>query len=186
MSVIVIGSANLDTAVSVPRHPGPGETLLARDAVSGAGGKGLNQAVAVARSGADTWFAGAVGDDDGGRRLRDVLLDEGVRLRVGASTRPTGTAFVMVADGGENAIVVVAGANGDSELDPVSEAMIGAAGWVVVQLERPLGLVLAALRAARAAGAREKPSSRSTTSRSRSGMLVSSVISSCAGKPPSA
>lgn len=157
MSVIVIGSANLDTAVSVHRHPGPGETLLARDAVSGAGGKGLNQAVAVARSGADTWFAGAVGDDDGGRRLRDVLLDEGVRLRVGASSRPTGTAFVMVADGGENAIVVVPGANGDeSVLQRETEAAVSglAQGDVVLgQLEIPLGVVASTFRGAHERGA---------------------------------
>lgn len=157
MSVIVIGSANLDTAVSVHRHPGPGETLLARDAVSGAGGKGLNQAVAVARAGADTSFVGAVGDDDAGRRLRDVLLDDGVRLHVGASARATGTAFVMVADGGENAIVVVPGANADtavlqSEADGAL-AEVSQGDVVLGQLEIPLQVVLSAFRDAGARGA---------------------------------
>ncbi|MFK4760920.1 ribokinase [Microbacterium sp. ZW T5_45] len=157
MSVIVIGSANLDTAVSVDRHPGPGETLLARDAVSGAGGKGLNQAVAVARSGADTWFVGAVGGDDAGRRLRDVLLDDGVRLRVGESARPTGTAFVMVADGGENAIVVVPGANGDESLlrreADAAVAELAQGDVVLGQLEIPLPVVRSAFRGARDRGA---------------------------------
>lgn len=157
MSVIVIGSANLDTAVAVPRHPGPGETILAGDAVSGAGGKGLNQAVAAARSGAETWFVGAVGDDAAGARLRDVLLDDGARLRVAVSERPTGTAFVMVADGGENAIVVVPGANGDATAlrREVEAAMTGleAGDVVLAQLEVPLDIVREGLSAARARGA---------------------------------
>ncbi|MBO9625150.1 MAG: ribokinase [Microbacterium sp.] len=157
VSVVVLGSANLDTSVSMRRIPGPGETVLAAGAVAGAGGKGLNQAVAAARAGADTLFVGAVGADEAGGRLRDVLVDERVRVALGASERPTGTAFVMVADGGENAIVVVPGANGD---DAVLGREVGAAlsslragDVVLAQLEVPVGVVAEAFRAARRRGA---------------------------------
>lgn len=76
--VCVVGSANLDLVATADRHPAPGETVLGRTYAEHAGGKGLNQAVAAARSGARTAFVGAVGDDDAGERLRRLLTDEGV------------------------------------------------------------------------------------------------------------
>ncbi|WP_341940841.1 ribokinase [Microbacterium sp. LWH10-1.2] len=157
MGVIVLGSANLDTSVSMPRIPAPGETILATGAASGPGGKGLNQAVAAARSGASTTFVGAVGDDEAGERLRGVLIDEGVRAGLDVSERPTGTAFVMVADDGENAIVVVAGANGDgAAITAEAASALASAGrddLVLAQLEVPLDAVLSAFRSAKERGA---------------------------------
>lgn len=153
----MLGSANHDTSVSMPRIPAPGETILATGAASGPGGKGLNQAVAAARSGASTTFVGAVGDDEAGERLRGVLIDEGVRAGLGVSEIPTGTAFVMVADDGENAIVVVAGANGDGAAitgEAASAlASAGPADLVLAQLEVPLDAVLSAFRSAKERGA---------------------------------
>ncbi|WP_223585513.1 ribokinase [Microbacterium sp. OVT16B] len=157
VGVIVLGSANHDTSVSMPRIPAPGETILATGAASGPGGKGLNQAVAAARSGASTTFVGAVGDDEAGERLRGVLIDEGVRAGLGVSERPTGTAFVMVADDGENAIVVVAGANGDGAAITAEAASAlasaGSGDLVLAQLEVPLDAVLSAFRSAKERGA---------------------------------
>lgn len=153
----MLGSANLDTSVSMPRIPAPGETILATGAASGPGGKGLNQAVAAARSGASTTFVGAVGDDEAGERLRGVLIDEGVRAGLDVSERPTGTAFVMVADDGENAIVVVAGANGDgAAITAEAASALASAGrddLVLAQLEVPLDAVLSAFRSAKERGA---------------------------------
>ncbi|WP_230111722.1 ribokinase [Microbacterium foliorum] len=157
VGVIVLGSANHDTSVSMPRIPGPGETILATGAASGPGGKGLNQAVAAARAGASTTFVGAVGDDEAGERLRGVLIEEGVRAGLGVSERPTGTAFVMVADDGENAIVVVAGANGDGAAITAEAASAlasaGSGDLVLAQLEVPLDAVLSAFRSAKERGA---------------------------------
>jgi ribokinase len=68
-SVVVVGSANLDLVATTPRHPLPGETLIGSDFHQYPGGKGLNQAVAAARAGAQTTFICAVGDDDAGRFL---------------------------------------------------------------------------------------------------------------------
>ena len=156
MGVIVIGSANQDTAVAVHRHPGPGETVLATAARSGAGGKGLNQAIAAVRCGADTLFVGSVGVDEAGARLSDVLETEGARVMLGRSENPTGSAFVMVADGGENAIVVAPGANRDADTigREARRAMesASAADIVLAQLEVPIEAVLTSFRAAKDRG----------------------------------
>ena len=110
--VVVVGSANLDLVVRSPRIPDPGETLIGDAYDEYPGGKGLNQAVAAARSGARVAFVGALGDDGAGTRLRAVATDDGIDT---ASTptvaAPTGRALITVSEDGENTIVVVPGAN---------------------------------------------------------------------------
>ncbi|MGX9346906.1 ribokinase [Microbacterium sp. KNMS] len=152
--IVVLGSANMDLVTRQPRLPEPGETMAGSDFSTGAGGKGLNQAVAARRAGADVAFAGAVGDDGFGRELRAFL--EGERIATAAlrtSAAPTGIAQVSVLDGGENSIVIVAGANGEEELTDGDRALIASAAALVVQLERPLALVERALAAGRQAEA---------------------------------
>ncbi|MGW9114241.1 ribokinase [Microbacterium sp. NPDC055683] len=153
--IVVLGSANMDLVTRQPRLPEPGETMAGTGFATGAGGKGLNQAVAARRAGADVVFLGAVGDDGFGRELRGFLEAEGVATdRLATSDEPTGIAQVSVLDGGENSIVIVAGANGESTLAEGDAAAIAEASALVVQLERPLPLVEKALSAARAAGVR--------------------------------
>jgi len=155
--VVVVGSVNVDLLVRAHRHPAPGETVVGSDVSSGAGGKGLNQAVAAARAGADVVMVGAVGDDDGGRSAVASLRADGVDAdRV--ATRPgvpTGQAVVVVDDAGENAIVVVAGANGAVGADDVDAALhdLGGDDVVLLQHELPTAATRAAARAGRAAGA---------------------------------
>ncbi|MEJ5867239.1 PfkB family carbohydrate kinase [Pseudokineococcus sp. 5B2Z-1] len=151
--VVVVGSANLDVVLGVDDVPRPGETVLARSRAEHVGGKGLNQAVAAARCGAATTFVGAVGDDAAGRRLRDALTAAGVAVRLRALERPTGTAFVTVAGGGENVIVVDPGANaGLVDLVPAELAAVRGAGHLLCQLEVPTATVAAAASEASAAG----------------------------------
>lgn len=150
MSVVVVGSVNRDVVARVPRIPGPGETLLATGLSRGGGGKGGNQAVAAARAGgADCAFVGAVGDDPDGVVLRDGLAADGVDVSgVAVSELPSGTALISVADDGENAIVVAAGANAAlTELDRTQQAIVAGAGVVACQLEIPVPLLLDAARA---------------------------------------
>ena len=111
--VAVFGSLNIDEVIRVARLPAPGETVVASDVARFAGGKGANQAVAAARAGAVVRMAGAVGHDPGGRDLLAALDDAGVdRNAVRTDGKlPTGRAFVLVDDRGENQIIVVAGAN---------------------------------------------------------------------------
>lgn len=149
--VVVVGSANVDLVVPVPRHPGPGETVLGGDLVRTAGGKGANQAVAAARAGgARTTFVAALGHDDAAELLLGSLRSAGVDtttvLRTDAAT---GTALIVVSPDGENAIVVAPGANGRLVLDPASTARLAEADVVLAQLEVPLGTVIDAARARR-------------------------------------
>ena len=149
--VCVVGSANLDLVATTSRIPGPGETVLGNGYAEHAGGKGLNQAVAAARSGASVVFVGCLGDDDAGRRMRAVLAGDGIDdAAVGVSTSsPTGRALIVVDGNGENSLVVVPGANHDLSLpDPLPEA-----GVVLCQLEVPLDQVARALAAGRRVGA---------------------------------
>ena len=148
--VAVLGSANLDVVLGVEALPAPGETVLALSRTLGPGGKGANQAIAAARSGARTAFVGALGDDEGGALLRAELSAAGVDLAaVRRSGDATGTAYVMVDTAGENAIVVDAGAN--AALRDLSESELGvvrSAGVLLCQLEVPVATVTAAAQAA--------------------------------------
>jgi len=148
-SVVVIGSVNLDLSVRVPRIAGPGETLLASSMTRSGGGKGANQAVAAALAGAATTFIGCVGDDADGARLRNSLTIFGVRTDLLATVdAPTGIALISVDDDGENAIIVVPGANA-AVGDPTAEqrTRIAEADVLLAQLEIPQPSVVAAARA---------------------------------------
>lgn len=155
MSVVVLGSANVDVVIGLERIPNPGETVITDDSTHGSGGKGNNQAVAAARAGAPTVFLGAVGADDSGEFLltgmRDAGIDTSLVRRADGAT--SGTAYVMVDRQAQNAIVVVAGANGHmSELTATERRALAAADVLLMQLEIPMDTVVAAAKAARAAG----------------------------------
>jgi ribokinase len=142
-SLGVIGSANVDVVLVTDALPGPGETVLARDLRHLVGGKGANQAVAAARLGATTAFLGCVGDDPDGDRAIASLVADGVDVvHVSRSVRPTGTALVVTAAGGDNFIVVSSGANSDLDLSGVALAEYDG---LLIQLEVPLSLVADAL-----------------------------------------
>jgi len=147
--VVVVGSLNLDLVVHAPRHPTPGETLVGTTYDEYPGGKGLNQAVAAARSGASVALVGAVGDDSAGEYLRAVVQEEGID-DLWVSTIPsatTGRALITVDDAGENSIIVVPGANAQ-----LSEVSIPASRVVLAQLEIPVAAVTEAFLTASANG----------------------------------
>jgi ribokinase len=149
MSVVIVGSGNVDLVSQVERIPEPGETVLSTGFATHAGGKGNNQATAAARAGAQTTFIGAFGDDDNGARLRASLTDSGAHTLVRTSSEPTGTALIVVANSGENSIVVNAGANATlTNLTDEEHAAIADADVVLLQLEIPLDTVIEAARTA--------------------------------------
>jgi ribokinase len=147
--VVVFGSANLDLVVTSPRIPLPGETLVGSAYVEYPGGKGLNQAIAAARSGAEVAFIGAVGADEAGSRLRSEAQSAGVdvALLTISSQTPTGRALITVDESAENTIVVIPGANGE-----VSAIEIPAARVLLAQLEVPLQGVVEVFEQARGRG----------------------------------
>ena len=151
--IVVIGSYNRDSVLTVPRFPQPGETLSATGIARFHGGKGSNQAVAAARAGAAVAIVAAIGDDAAGQGARALWAGEGIDA--GAVTTlpglPTGEAFILVDAHGENEIVILAGANAALP-DAAAAAAVAGAALVVAQLETPLAATEAAFRAARAQG----------------------------------
>ncbi|MEO5920932.1 MAG: ribokinase [Pseudolysinimonas sp.] len=155
-AIVVLGSANLDLVVRQPRLPRPGETMFGSDFSTVPGGKGLNQAIAAARAGGDVGFLGAVGRDAFGDQLRGCLHEDGVDTGGLAEVdAPTGTAHIAVLDGGENAIVVVSGANAAvTALDDDARSRIEDAQYLVAQFERPQELIAEAFVLAHGLGIR--------------------------------
>jgi ribokinase len=111
--ILVVGSANVDLVTNVARCPRPGETLIGTAFKTIPGGKGANQAVAAARLGARTWFAGCVGQDVFGAMQRDTLSADGIDLTYLKThpSEPTGTAVILVTESGQNSIVVIPAAD---------------------------------------------------------------------------
>ena len=157
--VVVVGAINVDLVVAAAHLPAPGETVVGPDVTRHGGGKGANAAIAAARAGARVSFVGALGTDAAAGDAEGDLLAEGVdcdgvqRLR-GAST---GMALIVVDPDGENQIAVGAGAN--HALDPqhvharISQPDLEI-DCVLVSTEIPGDAVIAAVRAAAAAGVR--------------------------------
>jgi ribokinase len=148
LDVVVVGSINHDLTVVADRLPRPGETVLGTEHHSGPGGKGANQAVAVARLEGRVAMIGRVGDDDQGRTMAEVLEAERVDVSrvIRDPTAATGLAVITVDAAGENSIVVSPGANRFLDADQVrSDAeVIAAAPVVLTQLEIPMDAVLEA------------------------------------------
>lgn len=117
------------------------------------GGKGANQAVAAARAGAATSMVARTGDDADGAMVTAHLEAAGVDVRLVETlpSTPTGTALITVA-GGENSIVVMAGANALLDASALSSIELVAGDVVVAQLETPVPTTMAAFAAARSAG----------------------------------
>jgi ribokinase len=155
--ITVVGSLNMDLFIETTRLPSPGETVLGRNFRRAPGGKGANQAVAVARMSGACAMIGAVGDDVFGDEMLANLRSMGVETkavarRVGAAS---GVAMIAVDTNGQNQIVVASGANETLSPDDITRhtALFRRSKAVVVQLETPLPAVEAALRLGREAGA---------------------------------
>lgn len=149
--ILVVGSANADLYVEIARLPAPGETIVGGNAAVRPGGKGANQAAAAARLGAATRFSGRFGGDAFAAPLRQALAGAGVDLSPSRDVPgPTGQAFILLQQGGENSIIIVGGANRAWEGAP--EFPLAGCGALLLQREIPEAVNLAAAAAARAAG----------------------------------
>ncbi len=153
MSVLVLGSINMDLVVRAPRLPAAGETLTAHTFFTAPGGKGANQAVACARLGAPTRMIGRVGGDLFGGALLDSLRASAVDVSgvLVDAARPSGVAVIAVDDRAENTILIVPGANGAVGVDDVArlKAALPETRVVLLQLEIPMETVIEAARLAR-------------------------------------
>ena len=154
--IVVFGSVALDLVARVHRIPRPGESVRARSHDRVAGSKGGNQALAAARSGAPTAHVGTVGDDAEAAPALAHLTAAGVDLSGvrRSATAPTGLCHVTVADGGENTVVVAAGANADTRVEQLEARAFGAGDTLVLQMEITPDQNAAAVRLGRRRGAR--------------------------------
>ena len=142
--IVVVGSINMDLVAHTHQIPVPGQTVIGTGFDTTPGGKGANQAVAVARLGYPVQMVGMVGDDVFGQALLDNLANAGVGTEaVARVSGPSGVAPILVSESGENSIVVVPGANGKMDKAAVDhqDALIRSAGMVLCQLELPLETV---------------------------------------------
>jgi len=168
--IIVLGSINMDLVVQTDRAPQGGETLSGTSFQTIPGGKGANQAVAIARQGGEISMIGRVGSDGFGKELLKKLEEN--KVNVGFikedDSCSTGVAMIVVEKSGQNRIIVVAGANGEVFNDDIdsAETLFDDCGYLVAQLETPLPTVAYAINKAKskniktvlnAAPAPEKP-----------------------------
>ena len=115
----------MDLVTRAPRLPRGGETLIGESFSTIPGGKGANQAVAAARLGAQVSMVGCVGNDAYGEQLRGGLLAEGIDCQaVSMVEGASGVALIVVDDNSQNAIVIVAGANGALTPDVLDLSLI--------------------------------------------------------------
>ncbi len=156
MSVISLGSINMDLVVRTPRFANPGETIVGLDFYTAPGGKGANQAVAVGRLGVEALMFGRIGDDFFGRNLMKNLQENNVGIKGVkiANTLPTGTALITVDKNAENIIIIIPGANsvvGDSDINNLLP-FFKKGNILMLQLEIPLDTVVAAAKKAKENG----------------------------------
>lgn len=156
MSVLVFGSLNMDLVAQVPHLPAPGETLIGNHFTTVPGGKGGNQAVAIARLGIPTQMIGRVGQDSFGQGLIASLQANGVgcdRVQID-HTAASGVAVIAVDQHGENHIIVIPGANGQVNQTDVEQLrdLLPQATALLLQLEIPLSAVIVAAELAHQAG----------------------------------
>ena len=151
MKLLDFGSLNIDHTYQLPHLVRPGETLASDSYHKSEGGKGFNQAVALAKAGQEVYLAGAIGQD--GLFLRDYLQELGVHTEhLCMLDAPTGHAMIQLDTEGQNCIILFGGTNG-----MITEAMIdevladfGAGDYLLLQNE--ISHVDSILRAAHAKG----------------------------------
>ena len=139
---MVIGSSNTDLLIKTDRIPDPGETVLGGTFMMNAGGKGANQAVAVARMGGDVIFVTRIGDDMFGRGSLAGYERDGIDVShiIKDKAAPSGVALITVDAKGENCIVVAPGANNrllPADIDAVADA-IRHSEYLLMQMEIPM------------------------------------------------
>ena len=143
--ILVVGSINMDSVISVKSVPEAGDTCIADELYSFAGGKGFNQAVGAAELGAQVSLIGKIGQDYEGKVLRDAMAEYGLNVD-GVMESPvggTGKAFITVQKNGESNIIVYAGANRYLTKEDIqrNSHLFARADYCLLQLETPVEIV---------------------------------------------
>ncbi|GHT69591.1 ribokinase [Bacteroidia bacterium] len=143
--IIVVGSCNTDMVIKSDRLPVPGETVIGNTFMMNPGGKGANQAVAIARMGGKVTFVSKTGNDLFGRQSIELYNTEGIGTDYVFSDpdKPSGVALIAVDAFGENSILVAPGANGALSIKDIEKTRheIETADLLLMQLEIPMETV---------------------------------------------
>lgn len=151
--ILVIGSVNTDMVVKTSHLPRKGETVMGGTFFMNSGGKGANQAVAVARLGGSVTFICKTGHDVFGQRSQQLFREESIDTSYVFSDpiNPSGIALISVDDNAENCILVVPGANANLLPEDImlAESAIDSSDLILIQLEIPMETVVYAIKQAR-------------------------------------
>lgn len=144
MNILVVGSANADMVIRTDKAPLLGETVSGRDFSVNAGGKGLNQAVAISKLGGKVSFLGLVGNDANGTMLKNTLNEYKVDFSGKVLDNVSTGVAVITVIGADNFIVLNEGANGYMTPEFIEEnrELIEGADYIVLQLEIPVDTVV--------------------------------------------
>ncbi len=149
---LVIGSINIDKVYELEHIVRPGETVSSRKYRTAWGGKGLNQAIALSRGGADTALAGCVGAPEL-EALTAVCAEAGVdAARIRARSVTTGHAIIQVDANGQNCIIVEPGANGTVDPDDIAAFLEGYGTGDILLTQNEISHMPEVLRAAHEKG----------------------------------
>lgn len=149
---LVIGSINIDKVYELEHIVRPGETVSSRKYRTAWGGKGLNQAIALSRGGADTALAGCVGAPEL-EALTAVCAEAGVdAARIRARSVTTGHAIIQVDATGQNCIIVEPGANGTVDPDDIAAFLEGYGTGDILLTQNEISHMPEVLRAAHEKG----------------------------------
>ena len=154
--IVVIGSLNMDLVVNTKYMPKIGETIIGLDFKQIHGGKGANQAVAIARLGGNVSMIGKVGNDNFGENLLEALKEDKVESNhiMKENVSATGIALITVDEEANNSIVVIPGANYKVTQEEINEKLelIGEVNVMLTQLEIPIDVVKYSLKRAKEKG----------------------------------
>jgi ribokinase len=154
MSVLVFGSLNLDLVAYADLLPTLGQTVTGEKLMRFPGGKGLNQAIAAKRAGAQVLMVGAIGSDSEGDFLSQELKSEGINSDfINQVTTQTGVAVIEVAKDAQNRILIIPGANALVRFKAEYLINAGTPKVCLAQLETPIAEVEKFIVSAKAAGA---------------------------------
>lgn len=144
----------MDIILPVGDFPSPGGVADSPAYEMQAGGRGANQALAAARTGAKVALVGRVGDDGMGLRILNGVRRDGVMTSgVAQSEKPTGLSVILINNAGESEVVVAAGANSDITNDQVPDEILKPKNILLLQMEIPATENRALLERAAAGGA---------------------------------
>lgn len=154
MKILNFGSLNLDYVYRMHHFIRPGETAASLSRTVVCGGKGLNQSIAIARSGAAVWHAGNIGAADGAP-LRTMLDAAGVNTDLLRERDvPSGHTIIQVNDEGENAIILFAGANAMTDSAQIEETLACFDAGDLLVLQNEISCIPEIMERAKARGMR--------------------------------